>query len=334
MTNSVPLPTEGPSIRNIPLTGNYRPDLLKDGFEQQTIYLPDDYEGAVTATLIRRLSSNSTPKAVLYVHGFNDYFFQKELAYRFNEHQFNFYALDLRKYGRSYLPHQKFNDIRNIPDYYEEIRKALAIIRQEGNEKTILMGHSTGGLILTSFAKDHPGSSLFDALILNSPFYKFNKNPLIKMIISVISGMGNLFSNLKVSSGLTEDYGKSLHQSSGGEWEYNLNWKPHQPPKVTLGWIRAIYKAQKKLFRPFKISCPVLVMHSSKSVFNSGNKDLLLQRDAVLNVKDIESVARRIQGNATIVSIEGGLHDLILSPRPVREKVYNTIFDWIKRYVP
>ncbi|WP_419032711.1 alpha/beta hydrolase, partial [Dysgonomonas gadei] len=110
----------------------YKEDILKDRFEAQTLKLRDDYEGMVTATLIRRLPESKSNKAVLYIHGFNDYFFQTEMACRFNDHGFNFYAIDLRKYGRSFLPHQKFNDIRNLKDYYEEILQSLDIIRSEG----------------------------------------------------------------------------------------------------------------------------------------------------------------------------------------------------------
>ena len=85
---------------------------------------------------MRRLAVPGNGQAVLYIHGFNDYFFQKEMAFRFNERGIHFYALDLRKYGRSWLPHQKFNDIRNLRAYYEEIGEALRIIREEGSRYT------------------------------------------------------------------------------------------------------------------------------------------------------------------------------------------------------
>ena len=109
--------------------------------------------GAV-ATLVRRRAGEESTRAVLYIHGFNDYFFQRELACRFNERGIHFYALDLRKYGRSWLPHQKFNDIRDLRAYFEEITIALEIIRQEGCQTTVLLGHSTGGLIITLYAKE------------------------------------------------------------------------------------------------------------------------------------------------------------------------------------
>ncbi len=146
----------------------YTEDILRNGFEEQTIPLIDDYEGPAIATLIRHKAKEESDRAVLYIHGFNDYFFQSEMAYKFNEQGYNFYAVDLRKYGRSHLPNQKFNDIRNLKAYYEEIEKALITIHSELNKEVILFGHSTGGLILTLYAKNHADSNLFSALVLNS----------------------------------------------------------------------------------------------------------------------------------------------------------------------
>lgn len=309
----------------------YFEDILKDGFKQQTIELKDDYEGRAVATIIRRLSNPDSEKAVLYIHGFNDYFFQREMGHRFNDHGYNFYALDLRKYGRSHLSHQKFNDIRNLKDYYEEITSVLNIIHSENNKETILFGHSTGGLILTLYAKDHAGSKLFDGLILNSPFFEFNKSWFVRKFIPLAAYIGRIFPKLKIPGGFAKEYGENLHKSYSGEWEYDLAWKPNIAPKVNLGWIRAIHKAQVELRRIFKIKQPVLVLHSSLSATDVKDKQQIQTRDAILNVKDIEQIARNIKGDVETVAIEGGLHDLVLSQKPVREKVYNTIFDWLKK---
>ena len=60
-----------------------------------------DGEGTIDATLVRRTPPSHVEAAVIYVHGFSDYFFQTELADFFTERGFAFYALDLRKCGRS-----------------------------------------------------------------------------------------------------------------------------------------------------------------------------------------------------------------------------------------
>ena len=62
----------------------YEEDILGEGFQRATISLRDDYEGRAIATLVRRLSDKGNGRSVLYIHGFNDYFFQREMACRFN----------------------------------------------------------------------------------------------------------------------------------------------------------------------------------------------------------------------------------------------------------
>ena len=91
----------------------YVKDVLKNEFEQTTIFQPDDYEGKVTATLIRKKCETFSTKAILCIHGFNDYFFQEIIAEEFLNTGYHFYALDLRKYGRSILENQKPNNVRN-----------------------------------------------------------------------------------------------------------------------------------------------------------------------------------------------------------------------------
>lgn len=49
------------------------------GFEQLSIPQPDDYEGRVVTTLVRRRTDEPQAIAMLRVHGFNDYFFMPKL---------------------------------------------------------------------------------------------------------------------------------------------------------------------------------------------------------------------------------------------------------------
>ncbi|HWD23096.1 MAG TPA: alpha/beta hydrolase, partial [Burkholderiales bacterium] len=87
----------------------WRPDGHLPGFEALELGFPDDYDGPVMATLVR-LPAGAAPRgAVLYVHGFADYFFQRHMAQRFAAEGYAFYALDLRKHGRSLRPHQHPN---------------------------------------------------------------------------------------------------------------------------------------------------------------------------------------------------------------------------------
>ena len=64
----------------------------------------------------------------------------------------------------------------------------------------------------------------------------------------------------------------------------------------------------------------MLVLHSERSVSNFSNEEQVQSRDAILNVRDIQQVARNIRGQVEIVSVLGGLHDLVLSCKEVRER--------------
>src|SRR5262245_2623912 len=120
---------------------------LGSGFGAMTLSLRDDYDGPVTATLVRNQPAvHAGTPAVLYLHGFIDYFFQAHVAARFNHAGHDFYALDLRKYGRSLNQARHPNICLAFEEYFEEITKALEIISAEGHTSVVLMAHSTGAL--------------------------------------------------------------------------------------------------------------------------------------------------------------------------------------------
>ncbi|MEI7982329.1 MAG: alpha/beta hydrolase [Bacteroidota bacterium] len=311
---------------------SWKEDLLGNDLEQMTIRQPDDYEGAVICTLVRKKSVKSTASAVLYVHGFNDYFFQKEMAEKFVDNGFDFYAIDLRKHGRSWLPHQKFNNVRDICEYYEDIDRALELIRNEGHHRVLLSGHSTGGLIVTVYAGDRPRSQLFHALFANSPNFAFNNHWLLrKWVLPVISILGKKFPDNLIKGGFSPFYGPSLHKSEQGEWDYNLTWKPHKAPLVNWGFLRAMHLAQKKVMKGTKIDVPVLIMHSDNSLYKKNWSGKMFTGDVILNIRHIRKIAEKIKGPVEIQTIDGGMHDLVLSRKQVRAKVYDSIFEWLNK---
>lgn len=312
----------------------YFADILGNGFRQATIVQPSDYEGSVTCTIIRKQTAEPSKKAVLYVHGFNDYFFQEEMAERFIKEGYNFYAVDLRKYGRSYLANQKFNNVRDLSEYFADIDTVLNIIKSEGSDKILLSGHSLGGLTISLYAAAKNGNEMFDAILLNSPFFDLDvKSALKKTALPVIVKRAEKHPETAMSVGITDLYGESLHKDAHGEWTYNLGWKPHIVPPVNFGWIRAVYQGQEKLAQGLQINKPVLVLHAAKSIDEKKWSDIMFTGDAVLNVAEVAKQAQNIVGQYSIQAIPGGMHDLILSRKPVREEVYSTIFNWAKRNV-
>ncbi len=313
----------------------YLPDILGNDFEQQTLNFPDDYEGAVVATLVRKRAKQKTTKAVLYIHGFLDYFFQRELAEQFNQHGFDFYALDLRKYGRSKRPHQIFYNVLDLHEYDAEISAALDIIAQEKHNAVLLSGHSTGGLIATLYSAHHPTHSLIRGLWLNSPFYDFYMSDIEKKLgIPALSKLGQYLPTVKFPSSLSPCYVPSLHQQFHGEWDFNLQWKPVEAKTVQLSFIRAIHRAQSEIHKGINLSVPTLIMHSHQSANPKKWHDIATKSDVILNVKDMIKYGQKMQGDVRLCAIKNALHDVVLSRPEVRQEAYNRLFAWLVQKMP
>nr|WP_275588480.1 alpha/beta hydrolase [Microlunatus panaciterrae] len=270
----------------------------------------------------------------MYLHGFVDYFFQVEHAALWRDHGYDFYALDLRKYGRSMRPGQSPNWVTDLRTYDEDIDAALKIIREEhGHQKVVLLGHSTGGLIAPLYVSDHPGGVI--ALVLNSPWFDLNSNWFNRVIATrVIDLVGGFVPHVRVGQ-LGDAYGRSLHTSTGGQWNYDLAWKPLAGFPVHAGWLRAIRRGHARVRRGLHIGVPVLVCTSSRSghpVHPTPNE--LMSTDCVLNVEHMTSLAPRLGNDVTVRRIPGGRHDLALSDQPARAEYEHVVFDWLSRRLP
>lgn len=134
---------------------DWQQDVLGDGYVAKTISMADDYRGKVVSTVVKKQDNPATGKAVLYVHGYNDYFFQRELGDSVVAHGYGFYAVDLRKYGRSLLDGQNRFEVKNMKEYFADIDSALSVMAREGYDKVVLMGHSTGGLTTSYYMTVH-----------------------------------------------------------------------------------------------------------------------------------------------------------------------------------
>jgi alpha-beta hydrolase superfamily lysophospholipase len=311
-------------------------DVLGLPYERHTIELGTDDEGPVVATLIRRRAETPSRRAVLYVHGFVDYFFQTHMADFFVERGWDFYALDLRKYGRSLLSHQTPNFARSMAEYYPELDEAARIIREEdGHDQLLVAGHSTGGLITSLWAHSRQGKGIVDGLFLNSPFFDFNAPWLLRRpMMSAITTISKRtpYRILPMSSlGL---YGESLHTTHRGEWTYNLDWKPLLGFPVRTGWLEAIRRGQRKLRAGLSIDVPVLVACSTRTFRGRAWSADAQITDAVLNVEHIARWAPRLGPRVTIARFDGGMHDLTLSGKDVRTAVFQELGRWVDAFVP
>jgi alpha-beta hydrolase superfamily lysophospholipase len=311
-------------------------DVLGPPYERHTIDLGADDEGPVVATLVRRRADRPTRRAVLYVHGFVDYFFQTHLADFFAERGWDFYALDLRKYGRSLLPHQTPNFARSLTDYFPELDEAARIIRDEdGHDQMLVAGHSTGGLITSLWSHARQGQGLVDGLFLNSPFFDFNVPWLVKKpLMSAVLAVGGKTPYRTIPTASLGLYGESLHADHRGEWTYDLAWKPVIGFPVTVGWLTAIRRGQRRLRAGLGIDAPVLVACSTRTFRGRAWSEDVRTSDAVLDVEHIVRWAPRLGSRVTIARFDGGIHDLTLSGRDVRADVFRELGRWVDAFLP
>ncbi|MBD5330721.1 MAG: alpha/beta hydrolase [Bacteroides sp.] len=309
------------------------PDSLGARFEKRYVDQGRDYHGVVRSTIIRSLASpgQRSSRAVLYIHGFNDYFFQKEMADSFTAHGYDFYAVDLRRYGRSILPGQKPFEARSLKEYFPDIDSALVEITRGNKPEITLMGHSTGGLISAYYMQQHPDAPVCN-MVLNSPFLDWNLGR-IEWLVPVVSAIGAVLPDLKIPQGASTVYSESLDSRFRGEWTFNRAWKMHHSPDVTAGWVRAIEKAQESL-RDHKMSIkiPVLLMYSAQSFMGKEWSADASREDAVLDVADIHRIGITLGPKVTPVTVKGGLHDLFLSSPGVRKAIFQYVFRWLDRH--
>ena len=302
-------------------------------------------------------------RAVLYLHGRNDYFFQTHLADAFLQAGYEFYALDLRTCGRAGIGHPSPHDVRDLRIHDEEIGEALRIIRSEhGHDVVVLNGHSTGGLQAVIWAADHPGT--VEALVLNSPWLQLNASGLIRSYgsayVDVLSRRSpeRIIDNPAESkarkrlaaeaasapspdgaeaggSGPVEAdlYVRVLHRRWGGEWDWDLRLKPSPAFPVRAGFLAGIRRLQREVRHGLGIEAPVLVCCSTTSSSPEASPEEALHSDIVLSVEQIIERAAFLGTDVTVRQIPGGVHDLALSPSPAREEYLATVTGWLDEHL-
>lgn len=290
----------------------WQPDRLLAGFEALELELPADYDGPVVATLVRLPVRHAPRGAVLYIHGFSEYFFQRHMAERFAAEGYAFYALDLRKYGRSLRPDQHPNFCKSVSEYYADIDAALQAI----GAPVLLAGHSTGGLVTALYAHEGRHRGQVQALWLNSPFFDWNLPEWRKVQLHVAAAIGRYCPFLNEAKALRPDYTRALR----AEWEFDSSLKPDYGFPLYYGWFGAISDAFARVHQGLAIECPVLAMHSD-------------QADIVLDWRHIARWSRSLGSNVTVLSFPGGWHDLVLSPGRIRDEVFSALFAWAERTV-
>ncbi|MDU3134500.1 MAG: alpha/beta hydrolase [Winkia neuii] len=359
MTDFRPLPTEVPD--EAAPQGEWGPDILGPGFVAQTLPLQADFEGPVVATLVQHRPSEDseaiagTPSApgfvALYVHGWNDYFFQREKARHVAAAGGAFYAIDLRKYGRSWRLYQSFGYVDSLQTYDEDLQAALAVIRQQHPHlPLVLMGHSTGGLSAALWANRHRNQVA--ALVLNSPWIAWQYDNTSKTVVAPLVRAWSWRSPRQVMP-MPEGENIYAHSLAGWDssdgplperlvpfrqdpsvrgWDLIPQWKTSKSAPIRPGWLQAILAGHTEIAGGLQLTCPTLVVTSVGS-FGGKWQVLARRRDAVLDADKVAATAYKLSTNLSLHRFEA-LHDVTLSEPDVRAQVWECFHRWVAAALP
>lgn len=303
-------------------------DVLGPDYTQKTLNLADGH----VATLVSLPANPDVPPrgAMLYLHGFVDYFFQDHVARHFAEQGWTWYAVDLRRYGRSLRSKQEPWYTDDLTEYYEELDLAIEHIRADGHDHIVLMAHSTGGLIGSIWAHDRRETHPINALILNSPWLDLQGSTFERTIGTwLLQGIAKIRPLANVPRKLSSIYPQSIHSSARGEWDFNPRWKPLTPQPVKAGFFAAVRRQHARLHRGMDVGVPVLMLRSARSRLDlDGWHDDAQVTDIVLDVEHMERWLPKLGNDVTDLSLPGAKHDVMLSARPVRYRALSEIDTW------
>jgi alpha-beta hydrolase superfamily lysophospholipase len=313
----------------------YVADVLGHPWEAETIHLPPDDEGPVVTTLVRHRAPRPTGRAVLHVHGFADYFFHTEYAAWWLERGYDFYAVDLRKYGRSLRPHQTPTYVGDLGEYHADLDVAWwRVVERDGHDRVVLSAHSTGGLTASLWADARLPEALA-GLVLNSPWFDLQGAAWLRSPVTgvALERLGRRWPLREITRDVSGVYGRSLHVSFGGEWDYDLTWKPVDSFPVRLGWLSAIRRGHAALHAGLSVLAPTLVLTSAATRHTVVLDDDAHSHDIVLDVPQIRRWATSVGPHVSYVAVDGARHDVVLSRPGPRAVVYDQLDRWHRAHL-
>ena len=319
----------------------WRDDELLPGYQARDMELagvrrhpeevdPEVGDDTLVATLVRRAAPRHD-RAVLYLHGWNDYFFQTHVATWWNELGYDFYALDLRRYGRSLRAGMMAGYIEDLGEYDLEIDAAVEEVASR-HESVVLYAHSTGGLVGALWADRHPHT--LAGLVLNSPWIDLQGSALVRALVPpIVRGLATRAATFVLPLPDNGFYARTLEALGDGTWSYDPELKRSPSNPTRSAWLTAVMAGHDKVSAGLAIDCPILMVTSTRSDFRRRWSDDLLGVDTVLDVSRLAARAHCLGPHLTLVRLEGAVHDVVLSPKAVRDRFHDEIRRWESAYL-
>lgn len=312
-------------------------DLLGPPYTCELIELTPRGDERPVAALVHRPAEAPTRGAMLYVHGYNDYFFHTELADLVVAAGWDLYALDLRRYGRALLPGQDHGQTRDLTEYFEELDEALRRIRErDGHTLVCINSHSTGGLITVLHAAARGADWPVDRVVLNAPFLSFPPLPFERTFLGAVKQLHERRPGLRPIPSVPH-YGQSLHRPTAqfprafGEWSFDPTLKLVGGLRMSVGWLGAVSAGHRAVAAGLGIQRPILVLTSDRSGGGVRINPSYVDTDVVLDVRRIGRLSRGLGPDVSLRRIPRAKHDVWLSVAEARERAYDEMFSWMAR---
>ncbi|MDX5381337.1 MAG: alpha/beta hydrolase, partial [Actinomycetes bacterium] len=124
-------------------------------------------------------------------------------------------------------------------------------------------------------------------------------------------------------------YPRFLHRRHGGEWDFEPRYKLLDTFLARAGFLRAVLSLQELVGKGLDIRVPTLVAISGRAGHPTRpTPEDLASSDVVLNPDHIRALAPQLGRDVEVMEFPGGVHDLSLSPSPVREHYTATVVAW------
>jgi alpha-beta hydrolase superfamily lysophospholipase len=172
-------------------------------------------------------------------------------------------------------------------------------------------------------------------LVLNSPFFDLHGPAILRTAptSAALIALARLRKLSVIRKPTEGGYGTTLHREYGGEFDYNLDWKPLGGFPVTIGWINAIRRGQRQLHRGLDVGVPSLILRSDHTVAETTTVVGMERGDAVLDVSQIARWAGCVGNRSTIVPVTDAKHDVFLSLPAPRAVAFDELNHWLDWYV-
>ena len=158
----------------------------------------------------------------MYVHGWNDYFYRRHESEFWESLGIPFYAVDLRKFGRSLRDGQTPGYIEDLHDYAAEFNalRDLVVAEQGEQVRILLVAHSQGGLSSVLWLNSQRTHHV-EAVALDSPWLELQGNRMFRILSTPVVQAFQLGGGKTVMPMRDPGfYYRCIDCETGGDWDY------------------------------------------------------------------------------------------------------------------